>query len=41
MYKLVTKSVWEKLNNYNIFYLYTSTTSTDAGKVETVISNKL
>ena len=30
-----------KLNNYNIFDLYTSTTSIDAGRDETVISIKL
>ena len=35
---MVTKSKWEKLNNYNIFDLYTSITSIDAGKDETVIS---
>ena len=39
--ELVRKSEWEKLNNYNIFDLYTSITLIDAGRGETVISNKL
>ena len=30
-----------KLNNYNNFDLHTSTTSIDAGRGETVLSNKL
>ena len=41
IYELVTKSEWKKLNNYNIFDFYTSTTSIDIERDEAVNSNEL